>query len=201
MRQSIAVVHRCSIWPRRLPAWRAKHAAGEGPPESDGSEVCRSTTFGRGESGVPRKALWLHTDKAGRLPFLKLIVWRVSRRKDPVLPPHGPATRRRGALQRKDSCCMSVQHKGFYDDMPGRWLFEALSPTAQSSRQGKKRKRRVADAETASGPDGRAHWSNSMCCLEEIEAHTMTSNCPKTQGYKNLQRKMYLKCQKQLDKL
>ncbi|KAF0900851.1 hypothetical protein E2562_035486 [Oryza meyeriana var. granulata] len=46
---------------------------------------------------------------------------------------------------------MSVQHEGIYDDMPCRWLFEALSPVAQSSHRGKKRKRIAVDAETVFG--------------------------------------------------
>ncbi|KAF0904145.1 hypothetical protein E2562_032416 [Oryza meyeriana var. granulata] len=64
----------------------------------------------------------------------------------------GPAGRRRGAQQREDSRCMSVQHEAIYDDMPGQCLFEALSPAGQSSRRGKKQKRRAAVAETTSGP-------------------------------------------------
>ncbi|KAF0926561.1 hypothetical protein E2562_026877 [Oryza meyeriana var. granulata] len=47
---------------------------------------------------------------------------------------------------------MSVQHKGIYNDMSCRWLFEALSPVAQSSRRGEKCKRGAVHAETASGP-------------------------------------------------
>ncbi|KAF0931442.1 hypothetical protein E2562_004569 [Oryza meyeriana var. granulata] len=64
----------------------------------------------------------------------------------------GPANRRHGAQQREDSRRMSVQHEAIYDDMPGQCLFEALSPADQSSRRGKKRKRRVAVTETTSGP-------------------------------------------------
>ncbi|KAF0904589.1 hypothetical protein E2562_035688 [Oryza meyeriana var. granulata] len=47
---------------------------------------------------------------------------------------------------------MSIQHEAIYDDMPGQWLFDALSPATQSSRRGKKQKRTAAVAETASRP-------------------------------------------------
>lgn len=53
---------------------------------------------------------------------------------------------------------------------------------------------------------GHTHWTEDELhaflesCMEEIEARNITSSCPKTQGYANLQAKMLSKAGKHVSK-
>ncbi|KAF0916004.1 hypothetical protein E2562_000634 [Oryza meyeriana var. granulata] len=72
-------------------------------------------------------------------PF-PLAPWQVSRRASLSVLPMGQPISLVLHSGGEILCTMSLQDEAICEDMPCRWLFEAISPIAPSSSQGKKRK-------------------------------------------------------------